>query len=62
MFTPIVTPVQKTPHILKLKLEKELKHTVDLDIIKTVDELTDWINGLVIVEKWNGKLQISFDS
>ena len=35
---------------------------VDLDIIKTVDEPTDWINGLVIVEKWNGKLQICLDS
>ena len=34
---------------------------VDLDIIKPVDEPTDWVSGLVIVEKTNGKLQICLD-
>ena len=33
---------------------------VDLDIIKPVDEPTDWVSGLVI-EKPNGKLQICLD-
>ena len=34
---------------------------VDLDKIDPVDELTDWVNGLVIVEKPNGKLRICLD-
>ena len=34
---------------------------VDLDIIELVDEKTDWVNGLVIVEKPNRKLQICLD-
>ena len=34
---------------------------VDLDIIKPVDEPTDWVSGLVIVEKPNGKHQICLD-
>ena len=34
---------------------------VDLDIIKPVRKLTDWVNGLVVVEKPNGKLRICLD-
>ena len=34
---------------------------VDLDKIDPVDELTDWVNGLVILEKPNGKLRICLD-
>ena len=30
---------------------------VDLDIIKPVQKPTDWVNGLVVVEKANGKLR-----
>ena len=26
-------------------MEKELKREVDLDLIETVDKLTDWVNG-----------------
>ena len=57
-FTPVVIPVRQIPHSLKSKVEKEVKGIVDLDIIKPVDEQTDWVNGLVIVEKPNGKLRI----
>ena len=57
-FTPVVTPVRQIPHSLKSKVEKELKGIVDLDIIKPVDEPTDWVNGLVMAEKPNGKLRI----
>ena len=34
---------------------------VDLDIIEPVDKPTDWVNGLVILEKPNGKLRICID-
>ena len=55
---PVVTPVRKVPHALKPKLEKELKRMVNLDIIEPVEKPTDWVNGLVIVEKPNEKLRI----
>ena len=34
---------------------------VDLDIIKPIENPIDWVNGLVIVEKPNGKLRICLD-
>ena len=40
-FTQAATPVQRIPHSLKPKVEKELKCMVDLDIIEHVDEPTD---------------------
>ena len=60
-FTRVVTSTSRIPHFLKPKVEKELKRMVDPNIIELVDEPTDWVNGLVIVEKPNGKLRISLD-
>ena len=57
----VVTPPRKVPDVLKLKLEKELKRMVDLDIIETIEKTTDWVNGVVIVEKQSGKLRICLD-
>ena len=34
--TPVVTPVRKMSLALKPRLEKELKHMVDLDILESV--------------------------
>ena len=59
--TPVVTPVRKMPLALKPKLEKELKRMVDLDIIEPVQKPTNWVNGLVLVEKPNGKLRVCLD-
>ena len=55
---PVVTPVRKVLHALEPKLEKELKRMIDLDVIEPIKKPTDWVNGLVIVEKPNGKLRI----
>ena len=60
--TPVVTPVRKIPLALKPKLEKELKRMVDLDIIVSVQKPTDWVNGLVVGEKPNGKLRVCLDT
>ena len=59
--TPMVTPVRKIPLSLKPKLEKELKRMVDLDIIEPIQKPTNWVNGLVLVEKPNGKLRVCLD-
>ena len=48
---PVVIPVRIVPHVLKPKLEKKLKRMVDVDIIEPIKKPTDWVNGLVIVEK-----------
>ena len=34
---------------------------VDLDIIELIEKATDWVSGLVIIEKPNGKLCIFLD-
>ena len=34
---------------------------IDLDIIEVIKKPTDWVNGLVILEKPNGKLRICLD-
>ena len=50
--TLAVTPSRKIPLALKSKLEKELKR------IEPVQKPTDWVKGLVVVEKPNGKLRV----
>ena len=35
---------------------------VDLDIIVSVQKPTDWVNGLVVGEKPNGKLRVCLDT
>ena len=46
---------------MKPKLEKELKRMVDLDIIEPFQKTTVWVNGLVVVERPNGKLRVCLD-
>ena len=57
----MVAPVRKIPLALKPKLEMELTRMVDLDIIETIQKPTNWVNGLVVVEKLNGKLRVCLD-
>ena len=52
-----MTSAKKIPLALKPKLEKELKHIVDVDVIELIQKPTNWGNGLV-VEKPNRKLWV----
>ena len=52
---PVVTSVRK---IHLAKLEKKSKHMIDFDIVKPIQNPTEWVNGLVVVEKPNGKLRV----
>ena len=52
-----MTSAKKIPLALKPKLEKELKHIVDVDVIEPIQKPTNWGNGLV-VEKPNRKLWV----
>ena len=44
-----------------LKLERKLKCMVELDIIEPVQKPTKLVNGLVIVQKPNGKLRVCLE-
>lgn len=43
------------------RLKDELIHMEKLNVIKKIDEPTDWVSSLVIVEKKNGALRICLD-
>ena len=59
--TPVVTPARKILIALLDKLKLELERMRRLDIIEQVNEPTEWVNPLLIVEKSNGKLRICLD-
>ena len=58
---PVVMPPRKIPIALKDKLKEELEKMVQKDVIVPIQEPTDWVNSLVIVEKINKKLRICLD-
>ena len=60
-YEPTPTYVRKIPLALNPKLEKELKRMVNLEITELVQKPTDWVNGLVVVEKPNDKLRVCLD-
>ena len=59
--TPVVNPARKIPIDLLDKLKLELERMQRLDIIEPINEPTEWVNPLIIVEKPNGKLRIFLD-
>ena len=59
---PVVNPPRRIPEALKFRLKCELDNMENDQIIVKVDEPTDWVNSLVVVEKpQNGKLRICLD-
>ena len=60
---PVVNPPHRIPVALKSRLKCELDNMENDQIIVKVDEPTDWVNSLVVVEKPQaGKLRICLDS
>ena len=59
--TPVVHAARRVPFALKDKLKCELDRMVNLDVIETITEPTDWVSQLVVVEKPNGKLRVCLD-
>ena len=43
------------------KLKKELDSMEKTGVIRKVDEPTEWVNLMVVVEKHNGELRICLD-
>ncbi len=58
---PVVHACRKVPFALREKLKEELARMEKLDVIKRIDEPTDWVSSLVIVLKKNGSLRICLD-
>ena len=59
---PKFYPPRRVPIAMQEKFKAELKHMQDLDVIVPVDEPTEFVNPIVIVEKPNTrKLHICLD-
>ncbi|CAC5421277.1 unnamed protein product [Mytilus coruscus] len=59
---PVINPPRNIPAALREKLKGTLKEMEDKEVIRKVDEPTDWVNSLVVVEKpKTGKLRICLD-
>ena len=58
---PKVHPPRRVPLAIRERLKEELDKMEQDGVIKRVDEPTDWVNSLVIVEKPNGQLRLCLD-
>lgn len=58
---PKILPCRNIPLALKPKVEKKLQSFTKRGILKVVDEPTDWVSQMTIVEKPNGELRICID-
>ena len=59
--TPIVHSAQRIPHSLKKQLKQTLDSNVRSGMLCKVDQSTDWVNNLVVVEKRNGSIRLCLD-
>lgn len=51
-------PVRRIPNALKEKVNNEPQRMLKMNIIALVEEPSDWINSMVVVEKPNGSLRM----
>ena len=58
---PVVHPPHRVPFAIRHKLQAELDRLVSLGVIEKVDQPTDWVNSIVLIEKHNGDLCICLD-
>lgn len=58
---PTIDAPRRVPFNLLEPLKAELERMEKLDVIKAVEEPTDWVNSIVLVKKTNGNLRICLD-
>ena len=56
--SPSIKPPGRVPLTLKERLKEELARLEKANVIKRKEEPTDWVSGLVVTEKPNGKLRV----
>jgi len=60
--SPVIDAPRKVPVALRDRLKSALDNMCDQEVIRKVDEPTEWVNSIVIVEKTNSnKLRICLD-
>lgn len=58
---PVVHPCRKVPFALRKRLKDELARMEKLEVIKEIDEPSDWVSSLVILQKKTGALRVCLD-
>lgn len=58
---PVVHACRKVPFARREKLKEELARVEKLKVIQKVDEWTDWVTSLVVMQKKNGTLRKCLD-
>ena len=58
---PVIHPPRKVPFTLLPNLKHELERMEQLGAIEKVDQPTEWVNSIVIVEKPDGNLDPNLD-
>ena len=59
--SPKVHPPRKIPASLREKIKEELDNMEKTGVIRKIDEPTEWVNSMVVVEKPTGGLKICLD-
>ena len=59
---PVVHAARKIPVSLRDKVKREIEQMEKLNIIRIVDEPTEWVNSMVVVPKPSGEVRICLDS
>ena len=57
----VIHPPRKIPISMLHKLEAELDRMQKLDVLEKIEEPTDWVSSLVVVEKPNGQICVCLD-
>jgi hypothetical protein len=58
---PVIHAPRKAPIQLREKIQEELKRMVELDVIRPVQEPTDWVSSITYVTKADGSIRICLD-
>ena len=58
---PVIHAPRKAPIQLRDKIKAELQRMVELDVIRPVNEPTDWVSSITYVHKPDGSLRICLD-
>jgi hypothetical protein len=59
--TLVINPSRTIPAALRSRVKEELDDMERKNVIRKVEEPTDWVSSMVVVEKPNGKLRICLD-